>query len=536
MANALKWSVDLDTSGVQKNLNKAKASLNSFGKQSIGALVAPLAGVVGAVGSVAAVMKGLSGALDLGAEMEDLSIRTGIAVDQLMVLRKAFKFAGVDAENLGPAVGKMQKYLAEAASGGSGGSLLKKMGLDPKELASMDPGKAFRAIGEHINSLQNPTERAAVAMAIFGRAGATLLPVFAELNNVKMDNTALLLGKNAAAFKVAHNALESVGGKLQGFFIGMASSFVPAILPLLKKFQSMDFSGWGQQLGNVIGNFATNFKSELDAIGNALQKGVSSMFTANFWEVEATEAMIAFSKLGDFLINVFKTPIDYLQAAIEKMMEDLPESLGGGSKAKSAKASYLAETEQGNKFAKLGNEYSDKGNSEAAQRAWEKSQEHYARASEFDKQSKPLTLEETYQDIHSRKNNLEYLTAGNEKNRAVLEALEKAAKDRLGKAISEAWKPVLTATGATNAANAEGRAAAEKEKPNGGPFDASLFPSVFADSLAKIGGGGNSVGGGGNPILEENRRQTGILQQIRDGLLKSSSGGFTEAQFSGSVA
>jgi hypothetical protein len=34
--------------------------------------------------------------------------------------------------------------------------------------------------------------------------------------------------------------------------------------------------------------------------------------------------------------------------------------------------------------------------------------------------------------------------------------------------------------------------------------------------LTKIGGGGNSTGT--NPLLDENKRQTNLLQQIRDGV------------------
>jgi hypothetical protein len=38
--------------------------------------------------------------------------------------------------------------------------------------------------------------------------------------------------------------------------------------------------------------------------------------------------------------------------------------------------------------------------------------------------------------------------------------------------------------------------------------------NITADSLTKIGGGGNSTGT--NPLLDENKRQTNLLQQIRD--------------------
>jgi hypothetical protein len=56
--------------------------------------------------------------------------------------------------------------------------------------------------------------------------------------------------------------------------------------------------------------------------------------------------------------------------------------------------------------------------------------------------------------------------------------------------------------------------------------------SIIADSLAKVGGGGFAVGPSSNPILEENKRQTALLQQINQGIANS----FGGAAFSASTA
>lgn len=60
--------------------------------------------------------------LDLGGELNDLSSRTGIAVGDLAVLRQEFTDAGRGAENVGPAIAKMQRSLAE----GEDADLIKK--------------------------------------------------------------------------------------------------------------------------------------------------------------------------------------------------------------------------------------------------------------------------------------------------------------------------------------------------------------------------------------------------------------------------
>jgi len=45
--------------------------------------------------------------------------------------------------------------------------------------------------------------------------------------------------------------------------------------------------------------------------------------------------------------------------------------------------------------------------------------------------------------------------------------------------------------------------------------------NAFADSLRKIGGGG-FAGGQGDPLLDENKRQTSLLQRIADAATKKS--------------
>ena len=60
----------------------------------------------------------------------------------------------------------------------------------------------------------------------------------------------------------------------------------------------------------------------------------------------------------------------------------------------------------------------------------------------------------------------------------------------------------------------------------------------IADSLARIGGGGSVFGdqfmtGGANPILDENRRQTSVLEEIRNSINRQ--GGIIAAQSGGEM-
>ncbi len=62
--------------------------------------------------------------------------------------------------------------------------------------------------------------------------------------------------------------------------------------------------------------------------------------------------------------------------------------------------------------------------------------------------------------------------------------------------------------------NAENRPEATGAIPEIEAEQKRRFGAVFTQSLFKIGGGGRSVGGGKDTLLDENRRQTGLLAQI----------------------
>ena len=191
-------------------------------------------------------------AFDLGGELNDLSARTGIAVGDLAVLRQEFANAGKSAEDVGPAIAKMQKSLSE----GKGADLIQKMGISMDELKAKTPADQFRTLGTAIAGLQNPLDRVHAATAVFGKSGAELLSVFSDGNfgeaAAQVGSQAQLLQKDAALFDDVSDKLALVGTKVQGFFVGVADKVAPVLKPLLDKMATMDFAKWGQQIGEVV--------------------------------------------------------------------------------------------------------------------------------------------------------------------------------------------------------------------------------------------------------------------------------------------
>lgn len=241
--------------GMQKKFREGAGNLSSGALDIAGKGLAGLA----ASGLVAAgaIGYGVKNVLDLGGSLSDMSAKTGIAIDSLMILNQAGKDAGI--ENLTGAVSKMQKVLIAVAEGGAGpaADALNQLGLSAKTLAKMPANEALDKIGAAIRKIDDPAKKAATSMAIFGKSGAELLPLFADagaLGNAAgvIGGQAAIMAKNAAAFDQASDSLGHIGLKLQGFFVGIAGEVIPRLLIATNALDKIDLSGFGTKFGSAI--------------------------------------------------------------------------------------------------------------------------------------------------------------------------------------------------------------------------------------------------------------------------------------------
>jgi hypothetical protein len=249
----------LDSSGFNRGLKNAESSMSKFKSMAGGAAMAGIAaGFAAATAAAAGLAVGIKNVLDIGGALSDLSTRTGIAAGELRVLQEAFKQNGLSAEQVGPAVNKLQRALVEAGQkGGEVARTFDGLGINIDQLRGMNAADQFQAIGAAINALPDPAARAAAAMQIFGRSGGELLTLFSNSGALTQAATTVgaqaeLLTKNANMFDQASDILNSVGAKLEGFFVGIADQVVPAIMPLLEAANKLDFAAVGQKLGAAI--------------------------------------------------------------------------------------------------------------------------------------------------------------------------------------------------------------------------------------------------------------------------------------------
>jgi len=232
-------------------LKRANTSIKSFGASAAkaGAVAAAAGAMIGA-----AMAAGAKKALDLGGRLSDVSAQTGIAVADVMKLERAYVDGGLAASGMGKDVARMQKVIANVASGRATENPFEALGLSAEKLLAMRPADQFDAIGNAIKKIENPTLRNAAAMEIFGKSGAKLMTVFGQVAGASeaLGRMPEVAQRFANSFDRASDIIGGLPQKSDQFFVGFTSGIIGQLLPGLEKANKMDFTELGEKLGDAI--------------------------------------------------------------------------------------------------------------------------------------------------------------------------------------------------------------------------------------------------------------------------------------------
>lgn len=131
-------------------------------------------------GSLLAAVKS---AADYGDEIDEASQKTGIAADQLQRLRYAAQFSSITAEDLNSTLAKFNRNTVEAATGSRQmEKWFSRAGVTVKDMrGKLKPTDVLIAdIAEKFKTMPDGARKTALAMGLFGKTGATLIPFLNE--------------------------------------------------------------------------------------------------------------------------------------------------------------------------------------------------------------------------------------------------------------------------------------------------------------------------------------------------------------------
>lgn len=296
-----------DVRGLRSGLNMLTAIQ---GAQLFGQITAGISRAVSSFMSMAAAQ----------AEVIDgnskLAARLGFTYGELAGLGLAAELSGVSMDQVAAAATKADVAFVKASNGSKQArAVFDRLGLSMEQLQGMTAAKRFDAIAASIAALPTEAERAAAAVQIFGRAGAAMLPMFAQgaegIAAARREAEAFGLtltnaqGQNVEAmndsFTRAQQAIQGVVGQIVAYLS-------PAVEAVTTAFSDFVGSVGGANIGQAIGDALLQGAQFFAGIADWVIAGLGGVFeyataVGEYW---ATGWELG-TRVGNLLYGAFKT-------------------------------------------------------------------------------------------------------------------------------------------------------------------------------------------------------------------------------------
>jgi hypothetical protein len=254
-----------------------------------------LGGITAFATGAAAVARGLVSLEDRVERLSRLSTQLGVSFEFVQVLEEAGRRADVSIEQLSGSFARLQNTLAGAdEESKKAQTALQRLGVSVQDFGALSEQQRIDLIGERLAAIEDPAQRSAAAIALFGRSGVQLLPFFNELGGAADDIQtfgAALSETDRTAFSGLGAAFDQVGVAIQGLgqsvllpFVGLVEGIATAFSGLINIVTVV-----AQTIGTVLGPILSTVGSVFGAFGDAVN-GTIGFFRSFFSTAEETAA------------------------------------------------------------------------------------------------------------------------------------------------------------------------------------------------------------------------------------------------------
>lgn len=327
--------------------DRTQAAFGSVGarldalKGSTVAIASSMAALAGAV-SVGAIAAWAEDVIAAASALDDLADATGSTVESLSKLSNIAKVSGADFATIDAAIKKLAVGMAGVDEESSkAGKALALLGIQAR-----DPAEALQEVALSFAKFADGPEKAALAVQIFGKAGANLLPILKDIA-ANQDIASTVTTKQAADAELLEKAWRRLGIEGNTLKNVLLSEIVPALTTIVTSFNEARKAGMGffEALKNT-GNY--------DLIGT--QKQLMDLET----QISKAEQSVAkYIERGDKglasqlqpKIEEMKRQAALLQSVVNQLVSKLPDRVPAADlpkapvlEAKAAAAKKVADT------------------------------------------------------------------------------------------------------------------------------------------------------------------------------------------------
>jgi len=251
-------------------LSQGLASIGTSVAGLVNPFTAGLAAVAAFGAGATAVASSLVALEDRVERLGRLSNQLGVSFDFVQVLEEAGNRADVSIEQLSGSFARLQNTLAGGDEESKKASdALRQLGVTVAEFGALSEQQRIELIGERLATIEDPAQRSAAAIALFGRSGVQLLPFFNELDGAANDIERLgssvsdldraRLAEFGAGIDALGVATRGLGQELTLPFLGLAEGIAQG---------TADFLGGVNAIASAIGDILA---PEMDTLGNLFE-------------------------------------------------------------------------------------------------------------------------------------------------------------------------------------------------------------------------------------------------------------------------
>lgn len=258
---ALRVDLGLNSAQFNTGIKTAQTRLASFGKAA-GVALTGVAVAAAAAGAALGVM--VKGAIDHADEIGKLSQRVGVSVEALSQLEFAAKLADVSLAELGTGLRKLSQNMLDLAAGRGQQA---KTAFDALGISVKDATGELRAsddvlaeVAEKFSKMEDGTTKTALAVSLFGRSGAQLIPMLnagrdglQEMADEADRLGITLSGQTTARAEEFNDTLTRIQQIMQGVVNKIMEAALPALQSLAETLSSPAFAEAAQVMAvNII--------------------------------------------------------------------------------------------------------------------------------------------------------------------------------------------------------------------------------------------------------------------------------------------
>lgn len=257
---SLRVDLGLNSAQFQAGLKRAQSGLGNFAKVAgVG-----LAGIAtAAVAAGAALAPFIKSSIDSADRMGELAQSTGVSVEALTSYGYAAKMSGSDTETLATGLRKLSQNMLAVSQGSTGpvAAAFSALGISVQNangtLRSSD--QVLVDVADRFSRMEDGATKTALAVQLFGRSGATLIPFLNQGREGLAQLTAeadrlgiTISGSTANAAGQFNDSLDRLDATFDGVINKVTEAALPALNRLGDTLASPEFAASAQAIGVAI--------------------------------------------------------------------------------------------------------------------------------------------------------------------------------------------------------------------------------------------------------------------------------------------